>query len=143
MTGEDFKPRHILICPDSSSCQIQTDGAVKLILLPVNECQVCDKVCLHFALKRGNHVKPGVFVVGDVLGPCDQLILSFHHNINESAAAVGLKEYISMLTKDGRAEVMDDFINLFSDKKNHCAVSFIGKECYEVVLAMQKFISKI
>ena len=39
--------------------------------------------------------------------------------------------------------VMDDFINLFSDKKNHCAVSFIGKECYEVVLAMQKFISKI
>lgn len=61
----------------------------------------------------------------------------------ESTAAGGLKEYISMLIKDGRSEVMADFINLFSDKKNHCAVSFIGKECYEVVLAMQKFISKI
>lgn len=47
------------------------------------EIRVTDKVCLHLALKRRNHVQPCVFLVGDVLGPCDQLILSSHHNIND------------------------------------------------------------
>lgn len=78
-----------------------------------------------------------------VLAVLNKDIFKYLSGKPETAAAGGLKEYIRMLTKEGRAEVMADFINLFSDKKNHSAVSFIGKECYEVVLTMQKFISRI
>jgi hypothetical protein len=59
------------------------------------------------------------------------------------SASEGLVEYIRMLTNEGKTEVMADFVSLFSDKNNYKAVYFIGKECYEVVIEMQKFISKI
>ncbi len=83
MSGENLKSRHVLIHLDGSSCQTGTDDPATIMLFSVNLREILNHSSPHFALKRGDHVKPCVLAVAAVLGPCDQLILSFHHNIND------------------------------------------------------------
>lgn len=59
----------------------------------------------------------------------------------DASFAGGLLEYLKFLKADKKREVMADFVGLFSDKRNHKAVSFIGKECYEAVIILQEFVS--
>ena len=83
MTGQDFKSRHALKCLDRSSCQIDADDTVTPVLFPMNLSDVLYQGSLCFVLERGCHEQPCILAVGGVFGPCDQLILSFHHDMND------------------------------------------------------------
>ena len=83
ISGKDVKPCGLLIDPYESSCKLKADVPSVLLLLPTAFGDLREERFDEIQFDRRYDIKPCVLLVCDVFGPCDQLILLFHHNIND------------------------------------------------------------